>query len=42
MGMFWRAGYELSLARQPADASARVVDTLTAVCVRAIYGQPAV
>jgi hypothetical protein len=38
IGMFWRAGYELSLAARPEDAAARVVDTLTAVCLRAIYG----
>jgi TetR/AcrR family transcriptional regulator, ethionamide resistance regulator len=40
IGMFWRAGYELSLAPQPEDITARVVDTLTAVCLRAIYGTP--
>lgn len=38
IGMFWRAGYDLSLAARPGDVAARVVDTLTAVCLRAIYG----
>jgi TetR/AcrR family transcriptional regulator, ethionamide resistance regulator len=40
IGMFWRAGYEFSLAPHPADTSARLVDTLTTVCLRAIYGKP--
>jgi TetR/AcrR family transcriptional regulator, ethionamide resistance regulator len=38
IGMFWRAGYELSLAPPSKRGDARVVDTLSTVCVRAIYG----
>lgn len=38
IGMFWRAGYELSLTPPSKRADARVVDTLSTVCVRAIYG----
>jgi AcrR family transcriptional regulator len=38
IGMFWRAGYELSLTAPSKRADARVIDTLSTVCVRAIYG----
>jgi len=38
IGMLWRAGYELSLTPPSKRADARVVDTLSTVCVRAIYG----
>jgi AcrR family transcriptional regulator len=41
MGMFWRAGYELSLSPRSTRADTRVIDTLTTVCLRAIYGQQA-
>jgi len=39
VAMLWRSGYELSLTPPSADADEEVVETLTAVCRRAIYGQ---
>lgn len=39
MAMLWRSGYELSLTPDSKAGDARLVDTLTAVCIRAIYGQ---
>jgi AcrR family transcriptional regulator len=38
MAMLWRAGYELSLEQPSAATQRRRVDSLTAVCVRSIYG----
>jgi TetR/AcrR family transcriptional regulator, ethionamide resistance regulator len=38
MSMMWRCGYDLSLSPPSDEADARVADTLTAVCLRAIYG----
>jgi len=38
--MYWRAGHQASLAGTSASADAALVDTLTAVTVRAIYGAP--
>lgn len=36
--MLWRVGYETSLTPPSADGDARVVDTLTAVILRSVYG----
>jgi len=38
MAMLWRSGYELSLSPPSKATDERVIDTLTAVCLRAIYG----
>jgi AcrR family transcriptional regulator len=38
MAMLWRSGYELSLQTTTAAARRRRIDTLTAACVRSIYG----
>jgi TetR/AcrR family transcriptional regulator, ethionamide resistance regulator len=37
--MLWRAGYEASLRGRDAAADQELVDALTVVCVRAVYGQ---
>jgi AcrR family transcriptional regulator len=38
VAMLWRSGYELSLTPPSTEADEVVVDTLTVVCRRAIYG----
>ncbi len=39
--MLWRSGYELSLRRRSARAQEELVETLTTVCLRAVYGTSA-
>jgi AcrR family transcriptional regulator len=38
VGMAWRAGYDLSLTEPSAETDTRVVDTLTIIWMRALYG----
>lgn len=42
VAMLWRSGYELSLQQPSASAERRLVDTLTTVCLRTVYGTTAV